>query len=109
MLHELLDSSPSMAITASWHAYIAIQAPSAWNIATEKLRPEISSATRNVSVSDLFPEGSKCPIVDKNAQARRKVAAFEDKAICKTTQTQGVTYQIGTDLLLLRCERCGLG
>lgn len=66
-----------MAITASWHARIAIQAPSAGKIATEKLWPEISSATRNVSVSDLFPEGSKCPIADKNAQARHKAADYD--------------------------------
>lgn len=77
MLHELLDSSPSIAITASWHAHIAIQAPSAGRIATGKLWPEISSATRNVPGSDLFPEGFKCPIADKNLQARRHAAAFE--------------------------------
>ncbi len=74
---------------------------------TGKHRPENSSATWNVSVSDLFSEGSA--IADTSPQTRLKVAASEGKAIYKATQVRGVSSQMCTDSLSLWCKQCELG
>ena len=93
----ILVMPPWRSLQAGTH--IAIQAPFCLETWTGN--------SRNVSVSDIFSEGSA--IADTSAQTRHKVAASESKAIYKATQIRGVSSQICTESLSQWCEQCESG